>query len=217
MTRARPRPFSRKFRIGPKSLAVPGLIVGALLWLPASTALATPANPALPADLDIDTTALRGGKAALLCLALNDYWEARGEPLRGRLAVAQVVLNRVADARYPDTVCEVVYHDLAPDLPRACQFSWTCDGRPATPTDAVAWTHAVKLAAAVLEADAALEDPTNGALWYHATHVQPAWRTQFAKAEVIGRHVFYRDRPPLPTPRPGIPPVQVADVAAGDT
>lgn len=189
-----------------------GLLLAAGFLLTPPEATAAGAGHTIPDDLTIDANGLTGGKDALMCLALNDYWEARGETLRGRLAVAMVVMNRVADPRYPDSVCAVVHQHMVPDQPRACQFSWTCDGRPDTPTDEDAWRRSLQLAAAVLEADGALEDPAHGALWYHATHVTPAWTDHLARAEVIGRHVFYRDRPPFPEPRPEI---EIADLSDG--
>lgn len=172
-----------------------------LLCVPAWTSAAA---HTIPDDLELDIGSLPGGKEELLCLALNDYWEARGESVLGRLAVARVVLNRVADARYPDTVCGVVHQHLVPDIPHACQFSWTCDGRPDHPTEAASWRRSLMMAAAVLQSDAAIEDPSNGALWYHATSVRPAWTSQLVEASAIGAHIFYRDPPiaPLPLRRP---------------
>lgn len=167
----------------------------------------------IPDDLAIDPDSVSGGLESLMCLALNDYWEARGESLEGRVAVARVVLNRVADGRYPGTVCAVVHQHLVPEQPRACQFSWTCDGRPDTPSDDTAWRRSVLLAAAVLQDESAIDDPTGGALWYHAASVQPAWIAQLVEATVIGSHTFYRDPPvpPLPLPRPEVVVAGVLD------
>lgn len=183
----------------------------ALLLSPPLPALAASAGtnaatPSLPDDISLDVEAVPGGLEALTCLALNDYWEARGESLQGRVAVAQVVLNRVADSRYPGSVCEVVHQHLVPDLPRACQFSWTCDGLSDQPANPVAWRRSLLLAAAVLDPDSAIDDPTGGALWYHAASVRPAWIGQLVEATVIGAHTFYRDPPvpPLPLPRPDV-------------
>ncbi|MGC2857377.1 cell wall hydrolase [Novispirillum sp. DQ9] len=182
-----------------------------LIWAPIPTASAT--GPALPEDVTIDVASLPGGRDALMCLALNDYWEARGESLAGRVAVAHVVLNRVADPRYPGSVCDVVHQHMVPDQPRACQFSWTCDGRADDPTDTAAWQRSLRLAAAILDADSAVDDPTGGALWYHAASVRPVWSGQLVEATVIGAHTFYRDPPvpPLPLPRPEEVLVAMAD------
>lgn len=169
----------------------------------------------IPEDMTIDVDSLTGGKDALLCLAMNDYWEARGESLQGRVAVAHVVLNRVADSRYPDTVCDVVHQHLVPDVAHACQFSWTCDGRSDTPTNETSWRRSLQLAAAMLEGDSAIDDPTGGALWYHAATVRPTWVAQLVEANVIGAHTFYREPalPPLPLPRPAEVLVAVLDDA----
>jgi hypothetical protein len=171
----------------------------------------------IPADISVDPAAVTGGKEALMCLALNDYWEARGESLEGRVAVARVVLNRVADPRYPDSVCGVVHQHMVPELVRACQFSWTCDGRADTPTDENAWRRSLLMAAAVLDAESSIDDPTRGALWYHAASVRPPWVAQLVEATVIGSHTFYRDppNPPMPLPRPEIEVAEILDETPG--
>lgn len=122
------------------------------------------------------------------CLALNIYHEARGEPVDGRVAVAQVVLNRVADRRFPDDICGVVKQGFQPRR-RDCQFSWWCDGRSDRPLDAQAWDESRRLAEAVLAGRH--KDPTGGALWYHADSVAPKWGMSILPAGQIGRHKFY--------------------------
>lgn len=119
------------------------------------------------------------------CLALTMYWEARGEGRTGMLAVGAVVLNRVADHRFPDTVCGVVYQ--GGETP-PCQFSWWCDGRSDRPSHAAKWSASLNLAGELLAARA--HDPTHGALFFHNTSISAPWRrTQTAQ---IGNHVFYR-------------------------
>lgn len=149
-------------------------------------------NAVIPEDLRLDTKTVPGGRKTLVCLALNDYWEARGETKAGRVAVAKVVLNRVRDARYPSDVCDVVTENRT-SQENACQFSWHCDGRPDTPAEDMAWHESLLLAAAVLYSGDAIDDPSDGALWYHATSVEPAWSAQLEVARRIGNHVFYRD------------------------
>ena len=127
----------------------------------------------------------------LSCLALNIYHEARGEPGEGKLAVGHVVMNRVEDARFPASVCEVVKQGGWKRRAR-CQFSWWCDGRPDDPSELPAWEDSLYHARQVLWR--ATEDPTSGALWYHADHVAPAWRKQMIKGPKIGKHIFYRGR-----------------------
>lgn len=125
---------------------------------------------------------------SLDCLALNIYHEARGESLDGQVAVAQVVMNRVGDAEFPDQVCEVVRQ--GGERPRdRCQFSWWCDGRGDRPEDLAAWTGSKDLARRILAGS--LDDPTGGALWHHAEHVAPDWDMDIIRQAKIGRHVFY--------------------------
>jgi len=157
-----------------------------------STHAATVKAHDIPEDMKIDFSNIPGGREQLVCLALNDYWEARGEPLRGRIAVAKVVLNRVADSRYPGDICAVVTERKSANL-RACQFSWHCDGRPDTPAELDAWRRSLLVASAVLHGRDSIEDPTQGSLWYHATHVTPEWSRNLDRVTRIGDHIFYRD------------------------
>lgn len=119
------------------------------------------------------------------CLALAMYWEARGEGRPGMLAVGSVVMNRVEDHRFPDSVCGVVYQ--GGETP-PCQFSWWCDGRSDRPTDAAQWSVSSKLAAELLSS--AFDDPTDGALFFHSTSIRAPWRR--ARTAQIGGHIFYR-------------------------
>jgi len=126
------------------------------------------------------------------CLALNIYHEARGEPDVGKLAVGHVVLNRVLSSRFPSTVCKVVQQ--GGELRRyRCQFSWWCDGRSDKPRNKRDWQRSSELALAVYWGQT--EDPTDGALWYHADYVSPDWRNDFVQGPTIGRHIFYQQRP----------------------
>ena len=124
----------------------------------------------------------------LMCLALNVYHEARNEPLVGQYAVAHVVLNRVASDRYPDDVCSVVHQGYTVGR-RDCQFSWYCDGKSDKPRNQKAWAEAQLVARDVLEET--VDDFTNGALFYHATYVQPYWAASFTKTVAVGTHIFY--------------------------
>lgn len=146
----------------------------------------------IPDDLMIDLDSLTVSETEFVCLALNDYFEARGESLAGRLAVAKVVINRAMDKRYPTNVCDVIKQNKARVMHR-CQFSWYCDGRPDTPYNRVSWIRSLKLAAAVLQKDSSIADPTGGALWYHAAFVHPSWADNLQVSGVVGGHIFYRD------------------------
>lgn len=119
------------------------------------------------------------------CMALNMYWEARGEGSQGMIAVGWTVLNRMRSRRFPSTPCDVVYQG---GQRRGCEFSWWCDGRSDRPRDARSWRLAQHLAEQVLMAPP--RDPTGGALYYHATSVRPGWT--HAQTTRIGQHVFYR-------------------------
>ena len=117
---------------------------------------------------------------AVMCLALNVYHEAKNQSLIGQIAVAQVVMNRVKDERYPDNVCDVVYqgqyYKWKPDLPikNRCQFSWYCDGKSDKPIkDTFAWEQAVTVAHGVYYGN--LDDFVEGATHYHAHYVLPEW------------------------------------------
>ena len=127
----------------------------------------------------------------LECLALNIYFEARGEQREGQAAVAHVVMNRVADDRFPGGVCAVVQQG-GKDT-EDCQFSWWCDSLGDRPKHKADWETARDVARIVYWGGD--EDPTGGALWYHATSVRAYWRGQFEKGPKIGNHIFYRDKP----------------------
>ena len=114
-----------------------------------------------------------------MCLALAIYFEARSEPVEGQGAVADVVLNRVADDRYPDTVCDVVWYPSA--------FSWTHDGLSDTPTEWDAWHTAQLIANASLESDIRWIKSTH----YHAVEVTPFWAAHYTFERQVGRHLFY--------------------------
>jgi spore germination cell wall hydrolase CwlJ-like protein len=122
------------------------------------------------------------------CLAQNIYFEARSEPVDGMLAVGHVVLNRVASKKFPDTVCKVVRQGGARRRHR-CQFSWWCDGRSDEPHNKVAWNASRLIAWFIYNGQT--DDPTGGALWYHADYVKPSWREAFVAGPRIGRHIFY--------------------------
>jgi len=124
------------------------------------------------------------------CLAQAVYFEARSEPLKGQLAVAQVVLNRVRSSLWPNDICAVVFQNE--HRRHGCQFSFACDGLSDNPHNPRAWRNA-KLVAAVALYDL-WQDITEAATHYHADYVAPAWRTAMNATVRYGRHQFYRDR-----------------------
>ena len=134
--------------------------------------------------------------AAVLCMALNIYHEARGEPLAGQIGVAHSVLNRMADSRYPDTACEVIkqakYHgwDMINPIRYKCQYSWFCDGLSDKPQDGKAMLEATILAQHVLAGKSI--DITEGATHYHADYVHPYWADEMTTTVKLGSHIYYR-------------------------
>jgi N-acetylmuramoyl-L-alanine amidase len=124
---------------------------------------------------------LEGHAKNVACLARNVYFEARGEPLAGQYAVAEVTMNRKASARYPRTVCEVVYQKSA--------FSWTDLGQLPEPRGEE-WKLAWKVAEAAYYGKDAPR--LQGALFYHATYVFPEWAKDKRPVARIGKHIFYR-------------------------
>jgi spore germination cell wall hydrolase CwlJ-like protein len=120
------------------------------------------------------------------CLVQAVYFEAGQEIPEGQRAVAEVILHRVDDPRFPKTVCGVI-HD---SNPRGCQFSWWCDGKSDATPDPDRWATSKQAVTDVLEG--AYPDPTDGALFYHARFVRPRWARKLEKTAMIGGHIFYR-------------------------
>jgi len=159
-------------------------------------------QPTIP-DVDLDQ---------MHCLAKNIYFEARGESTQGKIAVANVTINRVNNRRFPNTVCDVVYqavhstwwkenHNRLVPVRRMCQFSWYCDGR----SDAImltdnqgrtiranmdAWVESIGIARSALEGN--LTDVTQGATHYfNPSLADPNWQYAFTKVAVIDNHAFF--------------------------
>jgi spore germination cell wall hydrolase CwlJ-like protein len=134
------------------------------------------------------------------CMALNIYYEARSSSNADQYAVADVVLNRVQDTRYPNTICDVVkqgMQDSNGNMRRnKCQFSWYCDGKADTPHEMDAFYKARSIAWDVIIMDT-YRGITEGATHYHTTYVNPAWSRSkrgwsITRVGQIGTHIFYR-------------------------
>ena len=131
--------------------------------------------------------------AEAYCLSLNIYEEARGEPLEGKVAVANVVRNRVESDKYPNTYCEVVKQRRG----NICQFSWYCDSRIRKPyfrsmqlPDAQAFKFAVEISLKIM--DNIIIDNTEGSTHFHATYVSPYWNKYLVQTVQYGEHIFYK-------------------------
>jgi spore germination cell wall hydrolase CwlJ-like protein len=124
------------------------------------------------------------------CLARAVYFEARSESELGQLAVAKVILNRVKDPEYPNTICGVVYQGSG--RRNSCQFSFACDGLPDDVKSASAWSRSKAVAQKALAGNskvAAVSTATN----YHADYVKPKWAKSMKRLIKIGRHIFYEE------------------------
>jgi spore germination cell wall hydrolase CwlJ-like protein len=125
------------------------------------------------------------------CLAEAVYFESRGEAVRGQIAVAQVVMNRVFSGKYPDTVCGVVYQNKYRHL--ACQFTFACDNNPDVIREPEMWERAKKIAKAMLDGQIWLPEVAKST-HYHAYWVRPSWVAEMKKTYKFGVHTFYRPR-----------------------
>jgi spore germination cell wall hydrolase CwlJ-like protein len=171
---SRESPFESLLKLEPKKLANLGPVEpGGHSWA---------ANP-LPASVYSDKEQR--------CLAVGVYFEARGESVKGQAAVAQVILNRVKNPTYPNSICGVVYQN--DDWRNRCQFSFACDGRKDRITESEHFKKAEEVALAV----------TDGTIWlpevgssthYYADYVKPGWARTMHKMKKIGRHIFYRTK-----------------------
>jgi spore germination cell wall hydrolase CwlJ-like protein len=128
----------------------------------------------------------------LECLTRNIYWEAASEPFEGKVAVAQVTLNRMESGKFPDSVCGVVHQKNVFYERVVCQFSWYCENNyKVKPVHKPLWRESEEVAKKVLLEGFRLPSLHN-ALYYHADYVNPGWK--HPKIEKIGRHIFYGER-----------------------
>ena len=136
------------------------------------------------------------------CLAMNMYHEARDQGTAGKLAVSAVVMNRVNDSRFPNTICEVVkqgptrksWRDPTVSYPikNKCQFSWYCDGVSDEVKDEKTYQKILDFARLIMHNDIQFVDITDGATHYHADYVKPDWADTKTRTTEIGDHIFYR-------------------------
>lgn len=168
----------------PLSIRLAGLALAAAIVLPATA----PAALAQATTSTESSSAVEADAAERELFALNLYHEARSEGRDGMVAVAWVVLNRVADPDFPDTITAVINQPTR----RSCQWGWTCDGRSDAPTEMDKWVLAEEVRDAML-GSARPADPTGGAVFFHETFRQtPGWLSNGAtRTATIGNHHFY--------------------------
>lgn len=137
------------------------------------------------------------------CLAKNIYFESRSDMRAGQIAVADVVLNRVKDTRWPNTICGVIYdgpisewhyENTGKKIPikNKCQFSWYCDGKSDEPKDINSWRNAQIIAYQIV-INKNFRGITEGSTHYHAEYVSPSWKNSLQYVGQIGSHLFYRE------------------------
>ena len=143
----------------------------------------TPTNAQAITTTRIEVPVSKLDNDQVRCIARNIYFEAGNQPTRGKIAVANVVMNRVADSRFPKTPCGVVNQRTG----RTCQFSWVCS--PRRIRDANLYAQTLQIARDVYTN--VIGDVTNGAKYFHATRVRPSWARTSRATLRIGGHVFY--------------------------
>jgi spore germination cell wall hydrolase CwlJ-like protein len=139
-----------------------------------------------------DVMSIKVREQQLDCLAINIYREAGYEPFEGKVAVAQVTMNRVKDGRFGKDVCGVVYQKNVVMEKVVCQFSWACDAvHKNRPVNKAAYNESYEVAKKVLLEGFQLS-VLKDALYYHATYVNPRWPLD--KIGQIGQHIFYKQK-----------------------
>ena len=135
---------------------------------------------------------LKDRERQLRCMADNIYYEAGMEPAEGKIAVGQIVMNRVAHPDYPKDPCQVIYQRNVFYSKTVCQFTWYCDGSVGRrPVREDLWNESYEAAKMVLLEGFRLPS-LQGALFYHADYVNPQWKK--IRVAKIGRHIFYRHK-----------------------
>jgi spore germination cell wall hydrolase CwlJ-like protein len=129
-------------------------------------------------------------KRQLTCLAQNIYFEAGSEPLQGKVAVAQVTINRVNSGRFPNTICGVVDQKTYIADKAVCQFSWKCDPEAkASHKHSAAWLESYRIAELVLIGGKRIKQLGEKTMYFHNTQVDPRWPLR--RIARIGNHIFY--------------------------
>ena len=160
----------------------------------------------------------------LKCMAENIYFEGRAEPMMGKIAIGHVVMNRIEDERFPDTICGVVKQGPVREswktkkdptlkdnerkfhpIKNRCQFSWWCDGQKdivwatymngeVIESNMTAWRDSIHVALFIMNGDYT-NDPTAGAVFYYNPHIaNPSWGRIYEETAMIGNHRFMKDK-----------------------
>lgn len=136
----------------------------------------------------LDSQPVAKGSDGWRCLSQALYFEARGETVKGQFAVAEVILNRVDSANYPNSLCGVIRQGTGRKY--QCQFTYTCDGNDEVVHEKKAFARVAKIARIMI--DGAARSLTKGATHYHTKAVNPRWAKTFPRTATIGVHHFYR-------------------------
>jgi hypothetical protein len=165
--------------IPPPSPLPPVVVARPIAMAMATGALHVDSLSQLVGDMPIDSELTPD----LRCLAQAIYFEARGEPMEGQLAVAEVVINRAKSGLYPDNYCDVIT--------QPAQFSFVRHGQiPAADESCAAWERAEAIAE--IAEQNLWRTKASGALYFHATYVRPSWARQKVELAQIDSHIFYR-------------------------
>jgi spore germination cell wall hydrolase CwlJ-like protein len=172
-----------------KSLKSINLLFGLMFVAMLTFMVSTKKIELLKLNTAAKTESVESVEKNLSCLAINIYKEAANEPFEGKVAVAQVTINRTKNPNFPDTICDVVYQKNTFMGKVVCQFSWYCDGAyRGRVVNKQAYDESYKVAKMVYLEDFKLESVKN-ALYYHADYVNPNWGKK--KVTKIGAHIFY--------------------------
>lgn len=188
--RLKARPIATVTMINRLALDLPADVAARLPALVDASGPATAIAAAQPLLALSATRSPDDAARAIECMTAAVYYEARSQSDDGQRAVAQVVLNRVRDRAFPDSVCGVVYQGSTRRT--GCQFSFTCDGSMAFRRDPASWAHARDIAVSALSGQ--VYAPIGSATFYHANYVLPWWASSMDRVAAVGAHIFYRWR-----------------------
>jgi len=137
-------------------------------------------------------------ETAEMCMAKSIYFEAGSEPYEGKMAVAQVILNRVEHPSFPKTVCGVVHQSATKvvenETVKICQFSWFCEPKKIIRYESQNWQESVKVAKVFLTGEISYDKFTDSVLFFHEKHLPFNWKAKYISVATIGNHIFYRTK-----------------------